>query len=94
MKTITVQLPDEVYEVLEEISERHHKPIELLALEWLAKYGPRPKPQLSESERQAGLDRLRQFAGAHKGNDPHGSDNERIDADLAREYQDNHEPGR
>lgn len=31
--------------------------------------------------------------GIHKSGDPHGSDNERIDADLARAYADTHEDG-
>lgn len=38
--------------------------------------------------------RLARFAGAFRVGHPHGADNELIDADLAREYGDNHEPSR
>ncbi|HBB96096.1 MAG TPA: hypothetical protein DC054_11960 [Blastocatellia bacterium] len=31
------------------------------------------------------------FFGMYKGGDPNGSDNEKIDADLARAYADDHE---
>lgn len=34
---------------------------------------------------------IRKFFGMYDGGDPHGSDNEKIDADLARAYADNHE---
>lgn len=34
---------------------------------------------------------IRKFFGMYKGGDPNGSDNEKIDADLARAYGDNHE---
>ena len=36
--------------------------------------------------------RLARFAGAFRVGHPHGADNDLIDADLAREYGDNHEP--
>jgi len=36
-------------------------------------------------------DGWRRHAGAFDSGDPHGSDNDRIDADLAREYGDDHE---
>ena len=34
---------------------------------------------------------ITKFFGMYKGGDPHGSDNEKIDADLAHAYADNHE---
>lgn len=34
---------------------------------------------------------IRKFFGMYKGGDPKGSDNEQINADLARAYADNHE---
>ncbi len=36
--------------------------------------------------------RLARFAGAFRVGHPHGADNDLIDADLAREYGDTHEP--
>ena len=64
-----------------------------LALEWMTTHGPKPSRMLSEEERQAGMKELLQFAGIHKGA-PEDSKNERIDADLADEYLNTHEPGR
>lgn len=43
----------------------------------------------SESERGKGD--IRKFFGKWKSGDPNGSDNERIDADLARAYLDTHD---
>lgn len=34
---------------------------------------------------------ITKFFGMYKGGDPNGSDNEKIDADLARAYADDHE---
>jgi len=82
-KTITIELADEVYTALEEMSHKTGRPVELLALEWLTKHGPQPAADRSESQRKEARSRLLQFAGAHSGSDPHGSDNERIDADVA-----------
>lgn len=54
---------------------------------------------LLKTERERGAppagdrdDELRQFFGSWDSGDPHSADNERIDADLAREYADTHEP--
>ncbi|HSZ56957.1 MAG TPA: hypothetical protein VK797_14920 [Tepidisphaeraceae bacterium] len=91
-KTITIELQDEVYETLRKIAERERTPLETLAIEWMAKYGPRPVPKRTPEERRRARESLLQFAGMHHGNDPHGSDNERIDADLVKESLDPHEP--
>ncbi len=45
----------------------------------------------SEAEKQAARERFRRHFGAIDLGDAAGSDNERIDADLAREYADDHE---
>jgi hypothetical protein len=92
-KTITIELDDEVYQALHDMSNRSGRPIEALALEWITKHGPTPAPQRSEAERLAARTRFLRFAGSHHGLDPHGSNNERIDADLAKEYHDPHERG-
>ena len=47
--------------------------------------------QLSAEERAQAKARLRRHAGAVSSGDLHSADNERIDADLAREYGDTHE---
>lgn len=46
---------------------------------------------LSEEESAQAKARLKRFAGAVNSGDPHSAENERIDADLAREYADAHE---
>jgi hypothetical protein len=51
-----------------------------------------PVGGVSVGEPDGAWERLRRHAGAISSGDPHGSDNERIDADLAREYIDPHDP--
>ena len=46
---------------------------------------------LNAEERAQAKARLKRFAGAVNSGDPHSADNERIDADLAREYANTHE---
>jgi predicted transcriptional regulator len=93
MKTLTFELHDDIYEALQRMAEQTGRPFEAVALEWLAKYAypPRPKRRLSEEELAAAEERLRRHAGAVDSGDPHSADNERIDADLAREYGSTHE---
>ena len=91
-KSVNIEVPDEVYRVLQKLAKETGKSMELLAAEWVSKYGPRPVPLRSDAQRRAARQNLLRFAGMHKGNDPQGSQNERIDADLVREYGDAHEP--
>ena len=44
------------------------------------------------ADREEARARLARFAGAFRVGHPHGADNDLIDADLAREYGDTHEP--
>ena len=92
-KTLTFEIPDELYEVFEQRAAREGRTTEAVALEWLAQHGPKPRPKLSEEEMQAALDELLQFAGAANSGDPRSADNERIDEDLAKEYASSHEEG-
>lgn len=85
------KIPQQIYELLQEVAPRMGKTIEELAIEWVAKYSPKPRPQLSEEERKAAMDRLLRHAGAASLGYPTGADNESIDADLAREYGSSHE---
>jgi len=91
MKTLTYEVPDELYQAFEQIAERDGRPVDAVALEWLAKEASRLKPKLSEEERRAARKELLEFAGAANTGDPHSCDNERIDADLAREYGSTHD---
>lgn len=90
-KTLTFEIPNELYEVFEQRAAREGRTTESVALEWLAHHAPKPRPKLSDEERQAALDELLQFAGAANSGDPRSADNDRIDEDLAREYASAHE---
>lgn len=77
-RTITVELPDEVYARLAEAANAVGKtPEQLLATLAKAHYLDRPLTQ----SRLA----LLRFAGSVNTGDPHSADTARIDADLARE---------
>jgi hypothetical protein len=91
MKTLTFEVPDELYEAFEEVAAKDGRSVEAVALEWLAKHEPKPRPKLTDEESRAAWERLMRHAGSFESGDPHSADNERIDADLAREYADNHE---
>ena len=91
MKTVTIEVADEVYKALEQMSAKQGRPIEDLVLEWRAACAPKPRPKLTAEQRRAARERLRRFSGAVDSGDPHSADNERIDRDLEREYGDTHE---
>jgi hypothetical protein len=62
------------------------RPAEESLAELKARLRPKARPPLSEAERQAAWQRLRRHFGAVDSGDPRSADNERLDADLAREY--------
>ena len=86
MKTLTLQVSDEVYEACRRMAAKYGKTVEACVLEFLVKHGPKPRPKLTEEESRAAWERLLWHAGAVSSGDPHSADNDRIDADLAREY--------
>ncbi len=83
---VTIELPDEVYESLLRMEQATGRPVETLACEWLVRHAPGPATRLTEAELSEAWQRLRRHAGAADSGDPRSGDNERIDADLAREY--------
>lgn len=90
-KTLTFELPDEVYEVLQAEAARTGASFQRLALRWLTHYSlPEPRP-VSEAERALAWAAIERHAGSVSSGDPNSADNERIDADLAREYGSTHE---
>jgi len=91
MKTLTFQVSDEVYEVCQQIAARYGRTEEEVVLEWLAKRAKKKHPKLTEEESRAAWERLLRNAGAVSSGDPRSADNDRIDADLAREYGSSHE---
>ncbi len=93
-KTLTFELPDEIYEALRQLAEKSDAPFEDVALEWLARHAHAPQPTIANADSEAAWSRLRQFAGAANSGDPQSADNRRIDADLAREYGASHQKAR
>jgi hypothetical protein len=93
MKTLTLELPDEVYEIL----ERTAKAGSLPPADWIAERVPtlfagrKPRPVLTPEEHEIALSHLRRHAGAVNSGDPDSANNERIDEDLTREYGSTHE---
>jgi hypothetical protein len=90
-KTLTFEIPDEIYELLQTVAGQMGRSTEEVALEWLARYGPKPRPKLTAEEKEAAEQRFRRHFGAVKSGNPRSADNEQIDADLEREYESTHE---
>lgn len=92
MRTLTPELSDEGYEVVKRTAQANSMP----PAAWIAARVPtllparKPRPILTPEKREAAMARLRRHAGAVNSSDPNSADNERIDADLAHEYGDNH----
>lgn len=88
-RQLILELPDELYEPLAKAATSVGKPLD----EWiLARLRPlAQRPVLSEEEKEAAMAELMAFAGCVNSGDPNAADNERIDADLAREYGNTHE---
>ncbi len=92
MKTMILELPDEVYEeVMRTARVSQLLPTQVAASRVAAGFPARkPKPVLTSEEYDAARLRLMQHAGAVSSGDPDSANNERIDGDLAREYGNNH----
>lgn len=86
------QFSKELLETFQAVAARHGRTREDVAAEWVAKYRrPEPRPPLTQEESRAAWERLRRHCGAVDSGDPHSADNERIDAESAREYRSTHE---
>jgi hypothetical protein len=66
-------------------SQTGQSPDEIIA-EFRSRIRASPRSDLSRDEQQAARQRLEAFFGSVDSGDPNSADNERIDADLAREY--------
>ncbi len=103
-QTLILELPDEVFAAVRQTAEAAGTtPAEVAASMLRQRFGTRnghapslsqgkPKSEWTEEEKQAARTRLRRHIGAYDSGDPNFSDNEHIDADLARAYADTHEP--
>jgi hypothetical protein len=83
--TITYELPEELFNVLERKAQREGRPLDLVIAEYKLKQYP-PRPPISPEEAERRHQRLLSHFGSWDGGDPNGADNEKIDEDLAREY--------
>ncbi len=98
-RTLTLELPDEVFDAINKAAEASHTNPMDVAVDWLVSRATpfadmpqtRLKSQMTDEEKQAARERFRRQAGSLSLGYPTGSGNESIDADLAREYADRHE---
>jgi hypothetical protein len=90
-KTLKFEIDDVLYDLLAETAEQCGRQLEDVVVQFLADTAPRADSKRNKSQRKAALARLKRYAGVVNSGDPHGSDNDRIDADLAREYSSAHE---
>ncbi len=79
---LTITLPDALFQPLVEAALRAGRTPEKFILEQVAQAFP-AQEAVPERERKADIT---QFFGTVRSGDPRSADNERIDADLAREY--------
>ncbi len=84
--TITYELPEELFNVLERKAKREGRPLDLVIAEYKLKQYP-PRPPISPEEAEQRHQDFVALFGTGVSDDPHSSNNEGIDADLAREYQ-------
>ena len=93
MKTMTLELPDEIYEVVERTAQASSQPV----ASWVAERVPlllparKAPPVLTSEEREVAMARLSRHFGRVNSGGSDAANNERIDADLMREYNNNHE---
>jgi hypothetical protein len=83
--TVTYELPEEVCVVLERRAASEGRRWEEVVAEHIAKCQPK-RSALSAEESQQRIAAFERHFGAIDSGDPNSSDNERIDADLAKEY--------
>jgi predicted transcriptional regulator len=86
IKTLTFEVPDELYEAFEQVAARHGRTTEAVALEWMAQRAATQPPQLTDEQRREAREKLLRYAGAVRSGNARSADNEQIDEDLAREY--------
>ena len=88
-RQLILELPDELYEPLAKSAEAVGQTLD----EWIIAH-LRPlvrRPVRSKAEKEAAMAELMAFAGYVNSGDPDAALNERIDADLVREYGNTHE---
>ncbi len=84
-KTITLEIPDEVFSSFQKQAASKGETAEKFVLEIVLKNVPRTKNVNSKNEQKA-EQQLARWIGAVNSGNPRSADNEQIDADLAQEY--------
>ena len=93
-QTLTVELNDQVYEKIRaQAAAAGTSPtqVAVAALEQRFNGTHKPGDNRTEAEKKAANERFERHFGSVDLGYPIGTDNEQIDADLAREYGDTHE---
>ena len=83
--TVTYDLPEEICLVLEQRAATEGRRLEDVVAEHVAQRYPNRR-SLSADETRRRIATFERFIGSFDSGDPQFSDNERIDADLAKEY--------
>ncbi|MBO1351019.1 MAG: hypothetical protein EBE86_028295 [Hormoscilla sp. GUM202] len=96
-QTLVLHLSDEAYTLIQQQAEAANLSPSQLAVTWVSQLAVRQverglylKLGRTEAEKQAARERFESHFGEIDFGYPTGADNESIDADLAREYADNH----
>ncbi len=84
-KTLTLEIPDEVFSSFQKQAESKGSTAEKFVLEIVLKNAPPTKIGDDENARVA-EERFARWIGAVNSGNPRSADNEQIDADLAKEY--------
>lgn len=84
-KTITLEIPDEVFSNFQKQAESKGESTENFVLEIVLKNAPENKDSDSKNAQEA-EERFARWIGAVNSGNPRSADNEQIDADLVKEY--------
>ena len=83
--SVTVKIPEDVYATLLQRAVAAGQSVEDLIAEWVAQRVQPREPEVTPEELEARKQWLAKYGGLNA-TDPNASDNERIDAGLAKEY--------
>lgn len=84
-KSLTIEIPEDIYKNYQEIAENKGESTETIVLEYVITYAPRSKKDENTDSSEAEK-RFARWIGAVSSGNPRSADNEQIDADLAEEY--------
>ena len=90
-RTLTIELPEHVHRIIQRTANTLRRTPQDVAAEWLGRVAHEPESMVPPEADHAVRQRFRALFGSWDSGDPASSDNERIDADLAREYGSTHE---